>query len=77
MPIPKSLNLAWIWVKQKDLDEVTWLWRVKCAVNVNKERQGLRVLFVFHLTEGFQSAGASFLRFSSGKGLQGCYNNLV
>lgn len=60
MPIPKPLNLAGMWVTPKDLDKITWMWRAKCVVNVNKERRRLRVLFVFDLIEGFLSAGASF-----------------
>lgn len=38
MPILKPLNLARIWVKQKDLDKITRLRRVKCAVNFNRDR---------------------------------------
>lgn len=53
MPIPKPLSLAGMWVTQKDLDKITWMWRAKCVINVNKERQRLRVLFVFDLIEGF------------------------
>lgn len=68
MPILKPLNLARIWVKQNDLDKTTRLWRVKCAVNFSRERQRLEV---FNLQE------PHFLRFSTGKGLQGCYSNLV
>lgn len=53
MPIPKLLNLAGMWVTQKDLDKIPWLWRVKYVVKVSKERKRLRVLFVFDLIEGF------------------------